>query len=103
MANAFVTTDMLNRSALKFASSKMSFLANVDRQFDATFNGDAKHGATLGVKNPQQFLANTSRVADVKEITETAQTITVNSPYNVSFTLTAQDRLQNIDVPAFIF
>ena len=75
MANSFVTTDMLNRSALKFASSKMSFLANVDKQFDSTFNGDAKHGATLRVKNPQQFIANTSRIADVKEITETAQTI----------------------------
>lgn len=96
MANTFVTTDMLNRSALKFASGKLTFLANCDRQFDASFNGDAKHGATLRVKNPQQFLANTSRVAAINELTETAQTITVNSPYNVSFPLTSQDRLQNI-------
>lgn len=96
MANSFVTTDMLNRSALKFASGKLTFLANCDRQFDATFNGDAKHGATLRVKNPQQFTVNTSRVANVQEITETAQTITVNSPYNIAVPFTAQDRLQNI-------
>ena len=96
MANTFVTTDMLNRSALKFASGKLTFLANCDRQFDATFNGDAKHGATLRVKNPQQFSVNTSRVANVQEFTETAQTITVNSPYNVAVPFTAQDRLQNI-------
>lgn len=96
MSNSFVTTDMLNRSALKFASGKLTFLANCDRQFDATFNGDAKHGATLRVKNPQQFTVNTSRVANVQEITETAQTITVNSPYNIAVPFTAQDRLQNI-------
>lgn len=96
MANTFVTTDMLNRSALKFASASASFIANCDRQFDASFNGDAKHGATLRVKNPQQLSVNRSRVANVQELTETAQTITVNSPYNIAVPFTAQDRLQNI-------
>jgi hypothetical protein len=96
MANTFVTNDMLNRSALKFASGKLSFLAGVDRQFDASFNGDGKHGSTLRIKNPQQFLVNTSRVANVQEITETSQTLTVNSPYNVAVPFTAQNRLQDI-------
>ena len=96
MANTFVTNDMLNRSALKFASGKLSFLAGVDRQLDASFNGDGKHGSTLRLKNPQQFLVNQSRVANVQEVTETAQTITVNSPYNIAIPFTSQDRLQNI-------
>lgn len=96
MANTFVTNDLLNRSALKFASGKLSFLAGVDRQLDSSFNGDGKHGSTLRLKNPQQFLVNQSRVANVQEITETSQTITVNSPYNIAVPFTAQDRLQNI-------
>lgn len=96
MANTFVTNDMLNRSALKFASGKLSFLAGVDRQLDTSFNGDGKHGSTLRLKNPQQFLVNTSRVAAVNEITETSQTVTVNSPYNIAVPFTAQNRLQDI-------
>lgn len=97
MANTIATIDMLNRSALKYAHENLSFLGQVDKQFDKSFDGSTKHGSTLRLKNPAQFNVTTgTRVADVQNITDTTQTITVNSPYHVTFEVTSQDMLQGI-------
>ena len=97
MTNTIATIDMLNRSALKYAHEKLSFIGNCDMQFDASFDGSTKHGATLRVKNPAQFnVTSGTRAATVQSITDTTQTITVNSPYHVTFECTSQDLLQGI-------
>jgi len=97
MTNTIATIDMLNRSALKYAHEKLSFVGNCDMQFDASFDGSTKHGATLRVKNPAQFnVTSGTRAATVQSITDTTQTITVNSPYHVTFECTSQDLLQGI-------
>lgn len=97
MSNTIATIDMLNRSALKYAHEKLSFVGNCDMQFDASFDGSTKHGATLRVRNPAQFnVTSGTRAATVQSIVETTQTITVNSPYHVTFECTSQDLLQGI-------
>jgi hypothetical protein len=97
MTNTIATIDMLNRSALKYAHEKLSFVGNCDMQFDASFDGSTKHGATLRFKNPAQFnVTSGTRAATVQSITDTTQTITVNSPYHVTFECTSQDLLQGI-------
>lgn len=97
MTNTIATIDMLNRSALKYAHEKLSFIGNCDMQFDASFDGSTKHGATLRVKNPAQFnVTSGTRAATVQSIVDTTQTITVNSPYHVTFECTSQDLLQGI-------
>ena len=97
MTNTIATIDMLNRSALKYAHEKLSFIGNCDMQFDASFDGSTKHGATLRVKNPAQFnVTSGTRAATVQSITDTTQTITVNTPYHVTFECTSQDLLQGI-------
>lgn len=97
MTNTIATIDMLNRSALKYAHENLSFIGQCDMQFDKSFDGSTKHGSTLRVKNPAQFnVTSGTRIASIQAITDTTQTITVNSPYHVSFECTSQDLLQGI-------
>lgn len=78
MSNSFVVTDLVAREALRIAHEKLAFIGTVDRQYDETFKGDPKHGATLRVKSPNQYTRRQgSRIIDVQEQAETSQTITV--------------------------
>lgn len=76
--NDFVVTDLVAREALKIAHEKLAFIGTVDRQYDASFSGDPKHGATLRVMSPNKYTRRQgSRILDAQAQSEISQTITV--------------------------
>jgi len=76
--NDFVVTDLVAREALKIAHEKLAFIGTVDRQYDASFSGDPKHGATLRVMSPNKYTRRQgSRILDAQAQSEVSQTITV--------------------------
>jgi hypothetical protein len=76
--NDFVVTDLVALEALKIAHEKLAFIGTVDRQFDASFSGDPKHGATLRVRSPNKYTRRQgSRILDAQAQSEISQTITV--------------------------
>ena len=78
MSNSFITTDLVAREVLRIAHEKATFLGTIDRQYDKSYFGvGAKHGSTLRVQKPNQYLVRTGRVMDVQDQDETAETITV--------------------------
>lgn len=78
MGNTSLTIDMITREALRVAHEKLSFIGTINRQYDETFNGDPKNGATLRIREPVQYSRRQgSRVMDIQDSTETSQTLTV--------------------------
>ena len=79
MGNTNLTIDMITRAALEIAHEKCTFIGSINRQYDSSFaqNG-AKQGSSLRIREPNQFTRRQgSRVMDVQDVTETAQTLTV--------------------------
>lgn len=99
MANAFVVTDLVAREALRIAHEKLQFIGTVDRQYDDYYaqNGQGKHGATLRVKRPNQYLRRQgSRVMAVQDQAESSQTITVATQDGVDMRFNSQELVQSV-------
>ena len=78
MSNTNLTIDMITKAALDIAHEKCTFLGTINRQFDASFQGSPKIGSTLRIRNPNKFTRRQgSRVMNVQDVTETAQTLTL--------------------------
>jgi P22 coat protein - gene protein 5 len=98
MANAFAVTDLVAKEALRIAHEKLQFIGTIDRQYDSSFTGDPKHGATLRVKSPNQYTRRQgSRVMDVQEQNEITQTITVATQDGVDMKFNSQELAQSVD------
>ncbi len=90
--NDFVVTDLVAREALKIAHEKLAFIGTVDRQYDASFSGDPKHGATLRVMSPNKYTRRQgSRILDAQAQSETSQTITVATQDGVDMSFNSDE------------
>lgn len=93
---------MVAAEALKVAHEKATFLGTVDKQFDASYNatnaGGNKNGATLRVRNPNQYTRRAgSRVMDVQDQNEATQLITVATQDGVDMRFNSAELSQSID------
>jgi len=90
--NDFVVTDLVAREALKIAHEKLAFISTVDRQYDASFSGDPKHGATLRVKSPNKYTRRQgSRILNAQAQSEVSQTITVATQDGVDMSFNSDE------------
>jgi len=90
--NDFVVTDLVAREALKIAHEKLAFIGTVDRQYDASFSGDPKHGATLRVMSPNKYTRRQgSRILDAQAQSEISQTITVATQDGVDMSFNSDE------------
>lgn len=100
MANSFKVIDMVTREALRILHEKSSFIATTDRQYDDSFkqNGKGKHGASLRVREPNQYLRRQgSRVMDVQDQAEADQTITVATQDGVDMRFNSAELIQSVN------
>jgi hypothetical protein len=100
MSNTFKVIDMVGKEALRIAHEKASFIGCVDRQYDESFkdNGKGKQGATLRVRNPNQYTRRTgSRVMDVQDQNESTQTITVATQDGVDMRFNSAELIQSVN------
>ncbi|MBK7550116.1 MAG: hypothetical protein IPI20_21115 [Rhodoferax sp.] len=90
--NDFVVTDLVAREALKIAHEKLAFIGTVDRQYDASFSGDPKHGATLRVMSPNKYTRRQgSRILNAQAQSEVSQTITVATQDGVDMSFNSDE------------
>lgn len=69
---------MITRATLEVAHEKLSFIGTINRQFDSSFQGSPKIGSTLRIRNPNKYVRRQgSRVMDVQDSEQTAQTLTL--------------------------
>jgi hypothetical protein len=100
MSNSFKVIDMVTREALRILHEKSSFIATTDRQYDDSFkqNGKGKHGASLRVREPNQYLRRQgSRVMDVQDQAEATQTITVATQDGVDMRFNSAELIQSVN------
>ena len=100
MANLYAVTDLVAKESLRVAHEQLAFIGTVDRQYDETFQYQAnrgKSGQTLRVKLPNQYTRRQgSRVMDVQEQNESAQTITVATQDGVDMRFNSQELIQSV-------
>jgi len=90
---------MITREAQLVAHEKLSFLGTIDRQYDSSFaNVGAKQGATLRIRKPNQYVRTQgSRVMDVQDQDEAADTITVATQDHVDMRFNSAELALSID------
>jgi hypothetical protein len=90
---------MITREAQRIAHEKLSFLSTIDRQYDSSFaNVGAKQGATLRIRKPNEYVRTQgSRVMDVQDQDEAADTITVATQDHVDMRFNSAELALSID------
>jgi hypothetical protein len=98
VSNTIVTTDLVAREVLRVAHENLRFLNTIDRQYDKSYFGTgAKHGATLRIKNPNEYSIRDGRVMEVEDQTELAQTMTVATQKGVDMRFNSAELALSID------
>src|SRR3989337_2779944 len=100
MSNIFKVTDLVGKESLRIAHEKLQMIGTVDRQYDEDFkmNGrSSPHGATLRVKDPNQYTRPTGNAMAVQTQAESTQTITVATLDGVDMGFTASELIQSVD------
>jgi len=97
--NTLVTIDMVTREAQRIAHEKLSFLNNVNRQYDSNFaKSGAKIGDALRIRAPNQYTVTSgSRVMDVQDQDEATQTLTVATQDHVDMRMNSAELTMSID------
>lgn len=101
MSNTLKVVDMVKKEALRIAHAKLAFVGTVDRQFDDSFRyqaGKGPNGQGLRVRNPNQYTRRQgSRVMNVQDQDESAQTITVATQDGVDMRFNSQELIQSVN------
>lgn len=92
MSNTLVTTDLVAREVLRVAHERATFIGTINRQYDKSYFGKgANHGATLRIKQPNEYAVRSGRVMQAQEQTEAASTVTVATQKGVDMFLTSSE------------
>lgn len=100
MANSYKFIDMVARESLMELHEEARLLKTVDRQYDDSFGkAGAKIGDTLRVRNPNEFTIRSGNAINISPITETTQSITLNSLKGVDMEFNHVDLTLKTDDP----
>lgn len=101
MANSLKVIDMILKESQRIAHEKLSFISTTDLQYDSSFtyqSNKGPNGQTLRVREPNQFTRTKgARVADVQDVTETSQTITVATQDHVAMRFNSAELIQSVN------
>lgn len=99
MPNSLLTIDMITRESLRLAHEKLQFIGTVDRQYDDQFaRTGAKIGSSLRVRKPNAYTRRQgSRVMDVQDQSEKADTIAVATQDGVDMRFNSAELALSID------
>ena len=71
MANSFLTPQQITREALRVLHNKLTFIGNINRQYDDSFSkSGAKIGDTLRIRLPNQYTVRTGKTLSAPSIFE---------------------------------
>ena len=93
MSNTLTFIDMVAKGSQKFAHEKLSFIPNVDRQYDDYYarQGGGKMGATLRVTKPRMFESTVGSTLVVSDIEDVDSTITMGTQRHVAHELSSKE------------
>lgn len=98
MANAFLTSSMITREALRIFKNSNLFLRNIDKQYDDQFAREgAKIGDTLRIRLPNDYVVRSGRVANPQDTVERQVPLTVSSQKGVDLSFTSAELALSMD------
>ena len=88
----------ITRRALSILHNKLVFVKTINKQYDDRFAvSGAKIGASLLIREPNQFVVRSGAVMDAQEITESYQTLTVGTQRGVDINFSAVELTLSMD------
>jgi len=98
MANTLLTPLKITRECLKVLHGKLSFIGNVNRQYDDRFaNEGAKIGTTLNIRMPSKYTVRTGATLSTQDHIERSTPLTVNSQAGVDVSFTSVELTMSLD------
>ena len=102
MANTLLSPTIITREALRILHALLSFIQNVNRQYDNQFANEGaspsgKIGPTLTIRLPNQFTVRSGSLLQVQDVTEASTTLTVSTQKGVDINFSATDLTLTID------
>lgn len=92
MANSILTPTAVTRAALNILHQKLSFIGNINRQYDSSFAKDgAKIGDSLKIRLPNQYAVRTGASLSTQDTTETSTTLQVATQKGVDTTFSSSE------------
>lgn len=98
MANSILTPLMITREALRVLHSKLSFISNVNRQYDDRFAQDgAKIGTLLNIRKPARYSVRTGATFTSQDHVERSTPLAVTNQVGVDVSFTSVELTMNLD------
>ena len=98
MANTILTPNMITREALRVLHQKLTFVGNINRQYDDSFAQDgAKIGTALRLRLPNQYVTRTGATLSAQDVTENQVTLNVQTQRGVDMQFTSLELTMQID------
>jgi hypothetical protein len=97
MAN-LLTPNMITREALRILHQKLTFVGNVNRQYDDSFAQEgAKIGTALRLRLPNQYVTRSGATLSAQDVTENQVTLNVDKQRGVDMQFTSAELTMSID------
>lgn len=85
MANALVTSTIITNEVLRIAQNNSAFLGHMNTDYNSTWKGQYKPGATVKARRPVQFTTRSGATASIQDITESSVDVTVQPELGIDF------------------
>lgn len=96
--NNLLTPTMINREALRILHSKLSFVGNVNRNYDDRFaQSGGKIGNTLNVRMPAKYKARKTATYSAQNYVERSTPVVMASQYGVDVSFTSVELTLSLD------
>jgi hypothetical protein len=88
----------ITRKALAILHNKLVFVKSINKEYDDRFaRSGAKIGASLLIREPNQFTVRSGAVMDTQDVTETTQTLTVATQKGVDINFSSEELTLHMD------
>jgi hypothetical protein len=98
MSNALITPTAVLRKSLAILHQKANFLSTINRSYDDQFaKSGGKIGATLNVRQPNQFVIRNGANLSLQDTTESVTPVTISAQKGVDMYFTSADLTLSLD------
>lgn len=98
MANTFLKPDAITKESLRVLHNELQFIMSIDKQHDkeTTFGGQ-KRGASIRIRQPNQYKVRTGWTIDAEDQDEKYDTLTIGTVKGVDMQFSDSDLALEID------
>ena len=98
MANSILTPDQITKEALRVLHEKLSFVGNINKQYDSSFAREgAKIGDSLRIKKPAKFTVRDGATMNLQDFVQTSVSLNVDKQKGIDLSFSDADLTLSLD------